>query len=112
MHRAHAHWHYSHSVAGINTCIPGIDGRNSKHMAKNCTGIAEVRARVPFRPIFRYCLSNVAKAAKIINIKIVLGKTYTDTNKANKISALKVTHSQIQLSNITGLSSRVFHVSC
>ena len=37
---------------------------------EHCTGIAEVRVRVPFRPFFRYCLSSVAKLRRSSTLKI------------------------------------------
>ena len=39
-------------------------------LIKPGTGIADVRVRVPFRPIFPYCLSSVAKLRRSLHIKI------------------------------------------
>jgi len=38
-------------------------------LVRHRTSIAEVRVAVSFRSYFRYCLSSIAKTAKIINIK-------------------------------------------
>ena len=36
----------------------------------HCTGIAEVRVRVPFRPFFRCCLSSIAKLRRSLTLKL------------------------------------------